>query len=320
MGGKINSRASLAMSTEAGIGWGMNNAIFLSGGGARGAYEVGVLEALLEEGPVLHAMAGASVGAINAVLSATGQLGELAEVWRQLSTLRIYRPRLDIWNLPRWKSLTDNRSLVRRLEKNVHWDKLAHCPMRVFISATNITSKTCETFSTTEITCRHVLASSAIPLLFPPIRIGKHWYIDGAFSLQRPLKSLLNAGADRIFVVFLSPRRPRLRPPTGLFDLADRVLEMILSSAISEDRKQIERTNQEIARLRAQGENPSVLQHKPYRPVEVISIYPSRDLGTVSSYLHFSGSRARDLIDLGKMDCLQVLRRHGLLRTGATRS
>ncbi len=289
------------------------NGVFLSGGGARGAYEVGVLKTLLADGPPIQVIGGASVGALNAVLAATGQLDELVDVWRQMSTLKIYRPRVDFWNFFKWRSLMENSGLVKRLKKDVHWAKVPHSRLQVFISATNISLKTAEIFTNSDITYRHVLASSAIPILFPPVRIGKYWYVDGAFSLLRPLKPLLAAGAGRIFTVFLSPRRPRLQEVSNVFDLADRVLEVILSSAIAGDREQIENTNKEILRLREQGTDPALLKHKPFRLVEVISIYPSRDLGTIGSYLHFSSSRAGELIELGMTDCHQVLKRKNLI-------
>jgi NTE family protein len=289
------------------------NGVFLSGGGARGAYEVGVLKALVQDGPPIQILGGASVGAINAVLAGTGQMDELVDVWHHISTLAIYRPRLDVWNLFRWRSLTDTRPLSERLKKHVHWAKLARSTIQVFIGATNITQRTHEVFSNADITHQHVMASAAIPILFPPVRIGRDWYIDGAFSLLRPLKPLLKAGASRIFTVFLSPRRPRLDAPANLFELADRVLEVLLSSAIASDRNQIESTNQEIFRLRSLGVDAHLFQHKPYRTVEVISIYPSRELGSVSSYVRFSSARARELIELGMSDCYQVLKRKKLL-------
>jgi hypothetical protein len=59
--------------------------------------------------------------------------------------------------------------------------------------------------------------------------------------------------------------------------------------------------------------DPATFQHKPYRPVKVISIYPSRDLGKVGSYLHISGDKARELIELGMTDCYRVLKRHKLI-------
>ncbi len=289
------------------------NAVFLSGGGARGAYEVGVLKALLERGPPLGLVGGVSIGAINAVLAATGQIEELARVWQGLSTLQVYRPRLDLWKLLGWTSVMKNHGLHRRLRDQVHWSRLASSSMRLFISATNITLRTNEIFTNSQITYRHVLASSAIPILFPPVRLGKYWYIDGAFSLLRPLKPLVKAGAERIFAVFLAPRRPRLQPPRNLFQMADRVLEIIISSSIAADRQQIENTNQEIERLAASGFDPANFQHKPYRPVQVIGIYPSRDLGSVGSYLIVSGERARELMQLGMTDCLRVLERYGLV-------
>lgn len=289
------------------------NAVFLSGGGAKGAYEVGVLLTLLRDGPPVHLVGGVSVGAINAVLLATGQLEELAGVWQELSTLKVYRPRLDFWNLKNWTSLLSAGGLEKRLRDQVRWSALAHSDIQVFISATNITLRANEIFSNADITFRHVLASAAIPVLFPPVRIGKYWYIDGAFSLLRPLKPMVQAGAERIFTVFLSPRRPRLEPPAHLLQIADRVLETILSAAMAGDRHQIENVNREIERLRSQGVDPATFQHKPYRPVEVIGIYPSRDLGSLSSYLLVSGERTRELIELGMTDCYRVLERHDLL-------
>jgi len=267
----------------------------------------------MRDGPSIGLIGGASVGAINAVLAATDQLDALAEVWQHMSTLQVYRPRLDFWRLRKWTSLMENRGLFKRLRDQVHWSRLPHSALQVFISATNITLRKNEIFSNSDITYRHVLASSAIPILFPPVRIGKYWYIDGAFSLLRPLKPLLKAGAERIFTVFLSPRRPRLRPPANLFQLADRVLEVILSSAIAADRHQIESTNAEIDRLLALDVDPMTFQHKPYRPVKVIAIYPSRDLGNVGSYLIVSGERAKELMELGMTDCYRVLKRHELI-------
>lgn len=253
------------------------------------------------------------MGAINAVLLATGQLEELAGVWQELSTLKVYRPRLDFWNLRNWTSLLVTSGLEKRLRDQVRWSGLSQSDIQVFISATNITLRTNEIFTNSDITYKHVLASSAIPVLFPPVRIGKYWYIDGAFSLLRPLKPLVQAGAERIFTVFLSPRRPRLEPPAHLLEIADRVLETILAAAMTGDRHQIENVNREIQRLRAQGVDPAAFQHKPYRPVEVIAIYPSRDLGSLSSYLLLSGERTRELMELGMTDCYRVLERHNLL-------
>ena len=254
-----------------------------------------------------------AAGLAAAVVAATGQMEDVVEVWQNTPTLRVYRPRLDVWNLLKWQSLMDNSGLKKRLRDHIHWARLPHSPLQVFISATNITLRTNEVFSNADITYRHVLASAAIPILFPPVRIGKYWYIDGAFSLLRPLKPLLKAGAEQIFTVFLSPRRPRILPPTSMTELADRVLEVILSSSIAADRKQIENTNGEIERLKSVGVDPATFQHKPYRPVKVISIYPSRDLGKVGSYIYISGDKARELIELGMTDCYRVLKRHKLI-------
>ena len=254
------------------------------------------------------------MGALNAVLLATGQVERLAETWQKLSTLRAYRPRFDLWRMAKWNCVMNNRGLMTRLKDDVRWSSLASSGVRVFISATNITLRRNEIFTNSEITYRHVLASSAIPILFPPVRLGKYWYVDGAFSLLRPLKPLVKAGADRIFAVFLAPRRSRLSPPANLFQMADRTLETIISSSIAEDRRQIENTNREIERLREAGVAPEVLQHKPYRPVQVIGIYPSKDLGSVGSYLLVSGSKAKELMELGTTDCHRVLERYDLVQ------
>jgi NTE family protein len=271
------------------------NAVFLSGGGARSAYEVGVLKALLSDGPPIQLIGGTSVGAINAVIVATGQLDELAAVWQHMSALKMYRPRLDFWNFPKWTSILDNKKLFSHIHEQVQWGKLIQTDLQVFIHATNISLRTNEVFTNTEITYQHVMAASAVPVLFPPVQIGKHWYIDGAFSMPQPLQPLIDAGANRIFTIFSSPRRPRMEPPNNIFNMANSALEVILSSSLSSAREQIESNNTTIER------------------VKVIGIYPSRDLGKVGSYLKVSKDQAREMMELGMTDCYRVLKNHDLL-------
>ncbi len=289
------------------------NAVFLSGGGARGAYEVGVLKALLKDGPPVQLLGGASIGAINAVLTATGQLEEVAERWMSASSFRFFPPRVDLWNLHKWPGILDNRNLARRLQTDVRWSRLPHSPIHVFIAATNLTLRSNEVFENSEITYRHVLASAAIPLLFPPVKIGKSWYIDGGFSLLRPLKPLLKAGASRIFTVFLTPRRPRREGAANILEMADRALEVILSSALAADRKQIESTNQEIVRLREKGIDLSEFRLKPYREVSVVPIYPSMELGKLGSYLFSSKQQVNKMMEMGMTDCYRVLKQQNIL-------
>jgi NTE family protein len=228
--------------------------LVLSGGGMRGAYEVGVIAGVMDvlgkkkqDDAVFRVLAGTSVGAINATfLAANADRGDhnisrLVDLWTSL-VLREHA-KLRPFGLLRWprrlrararallelrtqgNSLLDTHALERFVARSIDWqrlhanvdagrvDALAIAALHVVSGRTTIfveigadgaffASPAANRVSRLErIGPDHVLASAAIPLLFPTRRIGDAFYCDGGLRFNTPIASALRAGADRLFVI-----------------------------------------------------------------------------------------------------------------------
>src|SRR2546422_873807 len=227
-------------------------AIILSGGGARAAYQVGVLRGLSRHFPRARPLilAGESAGAINAAYLAAhpGTLPEavedLARLWSQLTADEIFRVgALSLArNVLRWgtrlmsggaaiapeaRGLLDTAPLRALLERSfapadgelVGIAKNLDRGLLKAIALTTINYSTGQTVTWvqggrirdwerplrrsvgTRLTIDHVLASAALPFLFPAVRLGDDWYGDGGVRLHAPLSPAIHLGAERILAI-----------------------------------------------------------------------------------------------------------------------
>lgn len=152
----------------------------------------------------------------------------------------------------------------------------------------------------TELTLSHVLASSALPLFFPAVPINNHWHGDGGIRLTAPLSPALHLGATRILAV--SPRkRPTITPRTDVPDtspypapaqIAGIMLNAIFLDNLDYDALQMSRINK---LLHASGDNPST----GMRPVEVMVLRPSQDLGVLAKENEFRLPKAFRFFERG---------------------
>jgi NTE family protein len=238
-------------------------ALVFSGGGARGAYEAGVVRYLLEELPRrlgqpvrFDIVCGTSVGAIHACyLAATAEgvpdrAARLVDVWTRMSLDEMLplSPR-QLINLPRRLfgmrktaeairsgkpperiyGLLDTRALERVVTEAIPWRGIrrnvrAGLVQAVCVATTQIATGRVTIFiesrerrvpewsrdpnlmpRPTHLLPVHALASAAIPVLFPAVRIGSTYYADGGLRLNTPLAPALRLGADRVLVVALRP-------------------------------------------------------------------------------------------------------------------
>jgi predicted acylesterase/phospholipase RssA len=210
----------------------MITGLVLQGGGALGAFELGAIEWLLENGIRPDVVSGVSIGAINAtVLAGSKQADpgdELRALWAELTTpawpppfdgangevslfgnAALYAPRLDVLNLWRWTSLYETAPLRRTLERHVDFDKLgpqnfrrppdSRAP-RLILTATNLISGKLDRFDSREmaLTPEHVVASGSIPPSFPmttaPDPDGAPTpYWDGGLFDNTPLSKVIDA-------------------------------------------------------------------------------------------------------------------------------
>jgi len=259
-------------------------ALVFSGGGARGAYEAGVVHYLISELPQrlghpveFDILSGTSVGAIHACyLAATADLGSergarLVDFWTQMRIEQVIPlSARDLLRLPgrllglrgntidranppeRLYGLLNTEALERMVMRAIPWrgirDNVRQGNVEaVCVAATQIASGRVAIFienrerklpmwtrdpmivpRPTRLLPVHALASAAIPLLFPAVRVGRTYYADGGLRLNTPLAPALRLGADRVLVVALRQDMTRAHQIASNHNIEDYANPMFL--------------------------------------------------------------------------------------------
>lgn len=201
-------------------------AFVLSGGANLGAAQAGMLEALLEAGIVPDLLVGTSIGAVNAAYMAAGptpdRAAALSEVWRRISVEEFFPLRAaQVSRAILAGGLFSPAPLRRLLEQEIPFrlveeamtplrivatrcERLPGLPLRIV--TTRFEQRTEEVFAAGPV-LDALLASSALPLVFPPHHVDGHVYVDGGLSEYVPLHPALDAGARTIYVLSLGAAR-----------------------------------------------------------------------------------------------------------------
>ena len=314
-------------------------AVVLSGGGARAAYQVGVLAAIAERHPdaTIPIITGVSAGAINATFLAAHRgplrhaVAALQGQWLRLTSDRVYRLptagvvrtllRFGAWVLrrqrpPTVRGLLDMRPLAhflrdvidfRGIEENVAAGRLK----AVALSATSYDSGLTVTFVQgredlalwrraqrvgvrCDLTISHVLASSAIPIVFPAVKLDGGFFGDGSVRQTAPLAPAIHLGARRIVAVGMRGLVEDAHTVVGEYPTPAQVGGLLLHSvfldALDADIERLERTNRLLEAL-----PPGHPAAAGMQPVRLFWIRPSRDLGAMA---HGSLPRLPKLMDL----------------------
>jgi len=271
-------------------------ALVLSGGGGRGAYECGVYKYLEEIDWQPDILVGTSIGAINAAAIASGRsAAELEALWLATRTRDVHR----FWRLRPWRSIYDTSPWRKTLDRYVDFGALARTDKRLLIAATEVETGQLRIFDNreTQITPDHILASSSIPMIYPWTQVGDCHYWDGAVMANTPLAGAIDAGADEILVVLLSPFGERqIDPPRWPLRAVTVMLDLALSATYENDIKQLENVNQ---RVMAQLDDK-------HRFVECKVIAPSRET-TLLRIIRYEAGVSRELIGLGYEDAKRTL-------------
>ena len=207
----------------------------LAGGGARGAYQVGVWKALKEHDidQYIDAVSGASVGSINALLFSMGEYDKAEELWMTLEKDTLFHLDKDTFKRlfkEKWSFFTKgiyNTSIFERMmDDAIDMDKIAN--KRVYIATTSIGGSKKKFFRVLKANYKYhfkktkdnlkfhtiehlnkqqikklVLASCAIPVVFKPITIGEETYYDGGILSNMPIMPLQDCDCDRIIIIDL---------------------------------------------------------------------------------------------------------------------
>jgi NTE family protein len=186
----------------------MPTAFVLSGGGSLGAVQVGMVQALADAGVVPDLLVGTSVGAVNAAYLAghgvgTRSLDALEELWSGLRRRDVFplRPlRVGAAVLGRAPSLCHDAGLRGLLEEHLAFDRLEDAPTPVHVIATDVRSGQ-EVVLTRGPAVPAVLASTAIPAVFPAVRIDGVDLIDGGVADNTAISQAIELGADVVYVL-----------------------------------------------------------------------------------------------------------------------
>lgn len=309
-------------------------AIVLSGGGARAAYQVGLLRGLGRRFPDLRfqIITGVSAGAINAVYLGSHREGlgiasrELAAIWHDLELEEVFRVETSAmatsflrWvtrlatggsaMAPKVRGLVDSeplRQLLHRILRSVDDEitGLGHnidAGLLKALALTTIDYDTGQTVTWVEgkdfrpwqrphrlsrkvrLTIEHVMASAALPLLFPAVRLGSHWHGDGGIRLAAPLAPAIHLGASRILIISTrysqsqtEADRSEIRgyPPPA--QILGKLMNSVFLDVIDQDVAQLRHINKLVARVSPQ-------EREDFRWIETLVLRPTEDLGRLSA-------------------------------------
>jgi NTE family protein len=217
-------------------------ALVLSGGGARGAYEVGVLKALNEMGFQFDIVFGTSIGAINAIFFAQQAMDRLEEIWSGWRPKILSRPTFlqccAAWLSHKW-NVFDPEPIEALLRSELDLQKLHNSPTTAGFVITDLCTLETRVITTDEITTGPMLidvlmAACALPFVFPPRQLdGGGLWIDGGIVRNTPVLSAMTKGASEIYTVLLHARHRNACPASPSQYLARCVDVAVTASALN---------------------------------------------------------------------------------------
>jgi NTE family protein len=309
--------------------------LVLSGGGARAAYQVGVLRAIADMVPAgtpspFQVLCGTSAGAINAAAIAADAgdfrrgVRRLVGVWKNFHAGDVYRS--DVRGIAkcgaRWLaavllgglgkrnpiSLLDNAPLADLLARHLDFTGIQRsidcgALAALAVTASGYTSGESISFFEgspelegwrrsrrvgvrSELGVAHLMASAAIPFMFPPVRLTHEFFGDGSMRQIAPISPALHLGADRVMIVSVARVAGRASAQAAssgcpsLAQIAGHALNSIFLDALEADLERLERINRTVGHLHSSGADTSAIALKR---IDYIVLSPSQELDQIAS-------------------------------------
>lgn len=333
-------------------------ALVLSGGGGRGAYHVGVLRFLEEHEWYPDIVSGTSIGAVNGAAIASGHNAySLWSLWKRLETKHVQKPQLSL----RESFFLNTAPLRKTLEREgwVNFDRINsdETAVHLRVTATEISTGHLHVFGNSDdvypskmlqepLRLDHIIASCSIPIVYPATKLNGGLYWDGATVANTPLSPAIDAGAEEIIVVIMTPWDDEageiaLEPPKSHLTAASVMLEWALLASFQSDLKMFRHVNEmvklqlENARLKAanallisqiQGEEPDfvdedndgipdIIQSKYHELPDPIIIAPRKAI-SVERILRYNRDGHENLYKMGYEDARRAWKASGRLVEG----
>lgn len=250
----------------------------LSGGGNRGALQVGAVDALLHQNLAPQMVVGASIGAVNAAFIAHNPTAEgvrdLARLWCSVQTEMIYPGgrRAMVWNLLRGRaSLFPNNGWFQFLVNNTQFRKFKDLKLPCYIIAADLDTGAPYVFgeNPNDSVIDAIMASTALPPYHPPWEINGRYYMDGGAVINFPVRVAADRGADKIIGLNLLNELQPLGKMASALAVANQAVSSLIQRTVA----------QEIEYLQMSGKvKLRTITLKPEQKVDITDFSKSQDM------------------------------------------
>lgn len=277
-------------------------ALVLSGGGAKGAFQVGAEKYLREElGYSWDVIGGVSVGALNGSMLAMEKYSRLEEIWKTIRNQSVYSGRfnlLTMWKLYRGaKSIYSNDPLASIVEKEIEPGKIVK-DLRIGTVSLNSGRYTVYGGDDPNIK-KAILASTVVPVIWPPQYVSTEcqMMVDGSLRRFSPIGDVLDADPDDVVVINCWPKHPPAlnQPPRNILDIAIRALDISSAGIIYSDIHEFTHINYNVREAAEHGVTLTNPKGKPLKAYKNLIIEPSQHLGWILDFSHDSVQRSLEM-------------------------